>query len=36
VIPLFNERWIEFVSARVRNYQHNPAWGFLAAQASLG
>jgi YVTN family beta-propeller protein len=34
-VPLFNERWVEFVSARVRNYQHNPNWGLLPAQLSL-
>jgi YVTN family beta-propeller protein len=32
-LPLVNPRVIDFVSARVRNYQYHPYWGFLASQA---
>jgi YVTN family beta-propeller protein len=31
-VPLVNSRVIDFVSARVRNYQYHPYWGFLADQ----
>jgi peptide/nickel transport system substrate-binding protein len=31
-VPLVNPRLIDFVSARVRNYQHHPYWGILADQ----
>jgi peptide/nickel transport system substrate-binding protein len=31
-VPLVNSRVIDFVSARVRNYQYHPYWGFLASQ----
>lgn len=34
-LPLVNPRIIDFVSARVRNYQYHPYWGFLASQAWL-
>jgi peptide/nickel transport system substrate-binding protein len=33
--PLVNPRAVDFVSERVRNYQYNPLWGFLASQAWL-
>ena len=31
-VPLVNPRLIDFVSARVRNYQFHPYWGILANQ----
>jgi peptide/nickel transport system substrate-binding protein len=31
-VPLVTTRVIDFVSARVRNYQYHPYWGFLADQ----
>jgi peptide/nickel transport system substrate-binding protein len=31
-VPLVNPRLIDFVSGRVRNYQHHPYWGILADQ----
>ena len=34
-LPLMNPRTVDFVSARVRNYQYHPYWGFLASQAWL-
>jgi peptide/nickel transport system substrate-binding protein len=34
-LPLFNERVVDFVSARVHNYQFHPYWGFIADQAWL-
>jgi peptide/nickel transport system substrate-binding protein len=32
-VPVVNERVVDFVSARVRNYQFHPYWGFIADQA---
>jgi YVTN family beta-propeller protein len=34
-VPVVNERTVDFVSARVRNYQFHPYWGFIADQAWL-
>jgi YVTN family beta-propeller protein len=34
-VPMVNERVVDFVSARVRNYQFHPYWGFMADQAWL-
>jgi YVTN family beta-propeller protein len=34
-VPTVNERDVELISARLRNYQYNPIWGFLADQAWL-
>jgi peptide/nickel transport system substrate-binding protein len=34
-VPLVNTRVFDFVSPRIKNYQHNPMWGFLADQVSL-
>jgi YVTN family beta-propeller protein len=34
-VPMINERGIDFVSARVRNYQWHPYWGIIAAQLWL-
>jgi YVTN family beta-propeller protein len=34
-VPLVNPRGIDFVSARVGNYQHNPALGLIADQLTL-
>jgi peptide/nickel transport system substrate-binding protein len=34
-VPTVNVREREFVSARVRNYQYQPVWGFMADQAWL-
>jgi peptide/nickel transport system substrate-binding protein len=34
-VSLVNERTVDFVSARVRNYQFHPYWGFIADQAWL-
>lgn len=34
-VPLVTPRGIDFVSARLRNYEHNPG-GFIADQATLG
>jgi hypothetical protein len=31
-----NERTADFVSARVRDYEFHPYWGFIADQAWLG
>jgi YVTN family beta-propeller protein len=33
VVPTSNPRTVDFVSKRVGNYQYNPRWGFLIAQA---
>lgn len=35
-VPTVNERGVEFVSKRLRNYEYNPVWGFLADQSWLG
>jgi YVTN family beta-propeller protein len=35
VVPLINEHGIDFVSARVRNYQVHPYWGLIADQLWL-
>jgi ABC-type transport system substrate-binding protein/DNA-binding SARP family transcriptional activator/streptogramin lyase len=32
-VPTVNEREVEVVSPRLRNYQFNPVWGFLADQS---
>jgi peptide/nickel transport system substrate-binding protein len=34
-VPLVNPRVIDFVSARVRNYQFHPYWGIIADQLWL-
>jgi peptide/nickel transport system substrate-binding protein len=34
-VPLVNERQIDFVSARVTNFQHHPYWDILADQLAL-
>jgi YVTN family beta-propeller protein len=34
-VPLVNPREVDFVSTRLRDYEYNPIWGFLASQASL-
>jgi YVTN family beta-propeller protein len=34
-VPTVNERDVELTSARLRGYQYNPIWGFLADQAWL-
>ena len=34
-VPTVNERDVELVSTRLRNYQYNPIWGFLADQSWL-
>jgi peptide/nickel transport system substrate-binding protein len=34
-IALVTPREVEFVSARLRNYQFHPIWGFLADQVWL-
>ncbi len=34
-VPLFNERAVDFVSARVHNYEFHPVGGFMADQAWL-
>lgn len=34
-VPLVNLRQIDFVSARVRNFQHHPYWGIVADQLRL-
>ena len=34
-VPLVNPKASEFVSARIRNYQHHPLWGMIASQVSL-
>jgi hypothetical protein len=33
--PIDDEQSLDFVSARVRNYEAHPYWGFLADQAWL-
>jgi YVTN family beta-propeller protein len=35
-VPTVNEREVDFVSKRLRNYEYNPVWGFLADQSWLG
>jgi peptide/nickel transport system substrate-binding protein len=35
-VPTVNEREVDLVSKRLRNYEYNPVWGFLADQAWLG
>jgi peptide/nickel transport system substrate-binding protein len=32
LVPFVNARLIDFVSARVQNYQHHPYWGIIADQ----
>jgi ABC-type transport system substrate-binding protein len=34
-VPTVTQRDIEITSNRLRNYQYNPVWGFLADQAWL-
>jgi peptide/nickel transport system substrate-binding protein len=34
-LPAVNEREVDLVSRRLRNYEYNPLWGFLADQAWL-
>jgi peptide/nickel transport system substrate-binding protein len=34
-VPTVNMREVDFVSRRLRNYQYQPVWGFLADQAHL-
>jgi ABC-type transport system substrate-binding protein len=34
-VPLVNPRATDFVSERVRNYQHHPVWGLIADQLQL-
>ena len=34
-VPYVNEREVDFVSKRLRNYEFNPVWGFLADQSWL-
>jgi YVTN family beta-propeller protein len=34
-VPIVNQRGIDFVSARVRNYQFHPYWGLIADQLWL-
>jgi YVTN family beta-propeller protein len=35
-VPTVNEREVDLVSKRLRNYEYNPVWGFLADQSWLG
>ena len=34
-VSLFNPKWIDFLSKRVKGYQFSPQWYFLLAQASV-
>jgi ABC-type oligopeptide transport system substrate-binding subunit len=34
-VPTVNLRQVDLVSARLRNYQYNPVWGFLVDQSWL-
>jgi YVTN family beta-propeller protein len=34
-VPLVNPRQIDFVSARIKNFQHHPYWDIMADQLSL-
>ncbi len=34
-VPTVNERQVDLVSKRLRNYEYNPVWGFLADQSWL-
>jgi hypothetical protein len=34
-VPMVNVRWVDFVSARVHDYEADPTVGFIADQASL-
>jgi peptide/nickel transport system substrate-binding protein len=34
-VPTVNEREVDFVSKRLRNYEYNPVWGFLVDQSWL-
>ena len=33
VVPMYNQRHVDFVSTRLGNYQYNPQWGLLLDQA---
>jgi peptide/nickel transport system substrate-binding protein len=35
-LPLVNPRQLDFVSARVRNFQHHPYWDILVDQLWIG
>ena len=35
-VPTATLRDVELTSRRLRNYQYNPVWGFLADQSWLG
>jgi peptide/nickel transport system substrate-binding protein len=35
-VPTVNDREIDLVSKRLRNYEYNPVWGFLADQSWFG
>jgi peptide/nickel transport system substrate-binding protein len=35
-VPTVSEREVDLVSRRLRNYEYNPVWGFLADQSWLG
>jgi hypothetical protein len=35
-VPTVTARDVELTSRRLRNYQYNPVWGFLADQSWLG
>ena len=35
-VPTVNERYVDFVSSRLHNYEYNSVWGFLADQSWLG
>jgi ABC-type oligopeptide transport system substrate-binding subunit len=35
-VPTVNLRAVDLVSTRLRNYEYNPVWGFMADQSWLG
>jgi ABC-type transport system substrate-binding protein len=35
-VPTVNERQVDLVSRRLRNYEFNPVWGFLPDQSWIG
>jgi peptide/nickel transport system substrate-binding protein len=34
-VAMFNPKWLDFTSQRVKGFQFHPQWGFLLAQASV-
>ena len=34
-VSMFNPKWIDFLSSRVKGYQFSPQWYFMLDQASV-